>query len=394
MRLAICLVPALVAAAFAAFVGGIGACAPPAESGGNGPIVPSGGGTGNVAGSSATAGSSGTPSGGAGGMSTGGAVTGGSAGATGGVGVSGSGSGGMSGGGGGPSGPKPTTGCTKAPGQALGQYVAHTVAIEGLTLDQPDTVHDSREIHVRLPPDYDPNKPYRIVYITVGCGGTGTSGYNLWEGDPNAIYVGLSRPESPRPPSLDGCYENRGGVNSIEWESLEKAHYYVSERFCIDNNKVYTGGYSSGGWMSNMFSCYFAGIPDPPRKFLPDVAIRGVMANAGCFIPENPPCQQLPVGVIWVHDESDMAPNAYSCAVQQRNRVLAQNGCEGGADGPTEVWGADFLPDDGDCLKYTNCPPEYPVIFCTTQGRGHGASNDYAIPGFTKMVQEMEALTP
>jgi hypothetical protein len=374
----------------------LGACAPPAESGNNGPIVPSGGGDGNVAGTPATtAGSNNMPGGGAGGMSTsGGAMTGGAAGNTPGGGAGGVSGGSGGGGGGGPSGPKATTGCGKDPGQALGQYVAHTVPIEGLTLDQPDNVHDSRQIHVRLPANYDPMTPYRVVYITVGCGGSGTSGYPLWEGDPNAIYVGLSRPEPPRPPSLDGCYENRGGVNSIEWESLEKDHYYVSERFCIDNNKVYTGGYSSGGWMSNMYSCYFAGIPDPPRKFLPDVAIRGVMANAGCFIPENPPCQQLPVGALWVHDESDMAPNAYSCAVQQRDRVLAQNGCEGGANGPTEVWGADFLPDDGDCLKYTNCPAAYPVIFCSTTGRGHGASNDYAIPGFTKMIQEMEAAAP
>jgi len=326
-------------------------------------------------------------------MSTlGGAVSGGNAGDATGGGAGGI-SGGSGGGGGGASGPQPTTGCGKAPGQALGQYVAHTVPIEGLTLADPDTVHDSREINVRLPANYDPNKPYRVVYITVGCGGSGTSGYPFWEGDPDVIYVGLTRPMPPRPPSLDGCYENRGGVNSIEWESLEKDHYYMSERFCIDNSKVYTGGYSSGGWMSNMYSCYFAGIPDPPRKFLPDVAIRGVLAVAGCFIPENPPCQQLPVGAIWVHDESDVAPNAYSCAVQQRNRVLMQNGCTGGADGPTEPWG-DFDQPAGECVKYTNCPAAYPVIFCATQGRGHGASNDYAIPGFTQMIQEMEAIAP
>jgi len=374
-----------------------GACAPSNEAPNTGGhVVPSNGGSGATGGTGATAGS--TSSGGAaatGGTSGAAGSTVGGASGTGGDGnISGSGgSSGSAGSGGGTGGPKPSAGCGKPAIQELGNYVAHTVAITGATLGEPDT-HMSREIWVRLPANYDPNTPYRVVYQTVGCGASGTSGYPLWEegqgGDPNAIYVGLSRPDPPPdPPSMSTCYDNRGGVDSIEWESLEKDHYFVRDNFCVDENKVYTGGYSSGGWMSNMYGCYFGGI-DPARVFMPDVALRGALAVAGCWIDGNPPCSTQPVARIWVHDELDMAPNAYSCATEQRDRSLGQNGCTGGADGPTEVW---EVPD-GECVKYTACPAEYPVIFCTTQGRGHGASNDIAIPEFTKMMQEIEALTP
>ncbi len=373
-----------------------GGCAPkeePAPGGGYPP--PAGGST--STGGSGTSGSTTTMGGNtSGGMGTGGATptagSGGSstAGTGGDIGVSGSGGSG----GGGVAGPEPTAGCGKDPGQQLGEYVSHMVAITGATLNEPDTTHTMREIFVRLPDNYDPNTPYRVVYITVGCGGSGTSGYPLWApeqgGDPNAIYVGLARPNPPpEPPSLQDCYDNRGGVDSIEWESLQNDHAFVSDNYCVDNKRVYTGGYSSGGWMSNMYSCYFAG-EDPNRMFMPNTAIRGAMAVAGCWIPENPPCSTYPVGGLWIHDEADTAPNAYSCAVSQRDRVLAQNGCADGPDGPTE----EYAVPDGTCVKYTNCPAAYPVIFCTTQGRPHQADNDIAIPEFTKLVTAMEAAAP
>jgi len=298
------------------------------------------------------------------------------------------------GGAGGAGGPKPTTGCGKDPGQALGPWQVYTVPLDGQTLGNPHQ-HTEREIFVRLPQDYDPMTPYRIVYIGVGCSAPdgASAAYPLWEqgqgGDPQAIYVAMSLPD---PSTNNNCYDNRAGVNSIEWESLDHDHAFVSDRFCIDNDKVFMGGYSSGSWIANMFSCYFGGIPNPPRKFLPNVALRGVMSVAGCWIEGNPPCNG-PVGGLWIHDEGDTVPNAYACAQEQRDRLLMQNGCTGGADGPTEEWGGDFF-NAGTCLKYTACPAEYPVIFCSTTGRGHGSQNDNAVAGFSQFASDIEAAAP
>jgi hypothetical protein len=313
-------------------------------------------------------------------------------------GVSG-GSGGGGGGGGDVSGPAKTAGCGKDPMQATGTFQQYLVPLTGETLGQPHQ-HTQREIFVRLPPNYDPNTPYRVVYIGVGCSATNgaSAAYPLWDegqgGDPNSIYVALSL---PNPPTNNNCYDNRAGVNSIEWESLDHDHSYVSERFCIDNDKVYMGGYSSGSWIANMYSCYFGEPPaSPPRKFMPNIALRGVMSVAGCWTDSptpNPECNG-PVGGIWIHDEGDGGANPYSCAVEQAERLLAQNGCTDTTwEGPSEPWGADFI-NAGECKKFTTCPAEYPVVFCTTTGRGHGSQNDNAVAGFAKFITDIEAVAP
>jgi poly(3-hydroxybutyrate) depolymerase len=33
----------------------------------------------------------------------------------------------------------------------------------------------------------------------------------------------------------------------------------VDSNFCVDNDRVYATGYSTGGWLQNMWGCYFAG---------------------------------------------------------------------------------------------------------------------------------------
>ncbi len=290
----------------------------------------------------------------------------------------------------------PTAGCGKDPGQPLGEYQRYLVPLSGETLGAPHQ-HTEREILVRLPLGYDNTKPYRVVYITVHCGGEASSAYPLWDdvqgGDPDAIYVALGLPDPPpSPPSLAECTDNRSGIDSIEWESLDHDHAFVSERFCVDNDRVYHGGYECSGSISDMYSCYFGGTPEPPRKFLPNVALRGAMAVSGCGVGEYPACNG-PVARLWIHDEADVDPNGFACAQAERDQALAQNGCSGGPDGPTEPWGEDFITD-GSCLKYTACPAQYPVVFCATLGRGHSNQPDNALPAFTRFVQEIEAAGP
>jgi len=281
-------------------------------------------------------------------------------------------------------------GCGRNPEQPLGQWQQYVVPLSGETLGEPHQ-HTEREIFVRLPPDYDPSVRYRIVYIGMGCGATNTpaASYPLWDanqdGDPHAIYVAMSLAD---PPTNNLCYDNLAGVDSIEWESLDHDHAFVSSRFCVDQDKVYMGGFSSGAWLANMYSCYFGGIPDPPRKFLPKVALHGVMSVFGCWVEGNPPCNG-PVAGLFLSD-TGLVVDGHACALEQRDRLLSQNGCAEGAEGPTETWGADFF-QGGTCLKYSACPPEYPVVVCTTTGLFKGSQSLNAIPGFTRFVSELEA---
>jgi hypothetical protein len=43
------------------------------------------------------------------------------------------------------------------------------------------------------------------------------------------------------------------------------------------------------------------------------------------------------------------------------------------------------------CVQYTDCPKEYPVVFCTTNGQGHNDQSNRAIPGFKDFFDMMNA---
>ncbi len=56
-----------------------------------------------------------------------------------------------------------------------------------------------RQFFVRVPADYDPDRPYRVVYIGQGCGAQRagkTNTYALFDesqgGSEEAVYVGVS----------------------------------------------------------------------------------------------------------------------------------------------------------------------------------------------------------
>jgi poly(3-hydroxybutyrate) depolymerase len=131
-----------------------------------------------------------------------------------------------------------------------------------------------------------------------------------------------------------------------------------------------------------MWGCYFAGIPTPPRKFLPKWALRGRASVTGGIIDGNPPCNG-PIAGIWIHDAGDME-NVIAGSITALNSALKMNKCEGS---PTVPWTG--LPAGVGCKQYTACPKEYPIVFCTTTGLGHQDQQNSAVPGFKKFFDLM-----
>jgi hypothetical protein len=152
-----------------------------------------------------------------------------------------------------------------------------------------------------------------------------------------------------------------------------------------------------------MWGCYFGGIPSPPldrtpgdmgrqeRKFSPKWAVRGHARVTGSLPSNQPqPCNGPSAG-IWIHDSTDPS-NLIETNIRALNLFLATNGCTGNyADGPKQPWQpAESIPTlaGGMCQEYTGCNPEvarkYPLVFCTTSGRGHAEQGVSAIPAFTK----------
>src|SRR4029079_4230253 len=149
-------------------------------------------------------------------------------------------------------------------------------------------------------------------YIGQVCGGYEVANTNTMAlynealaGSEQAIYVALDIPKDMA--NMD-CYDNRDGLSSQEWEAFELFHTVVDANYCVDNDRVYVAGYSTGGALANMWGCYFAGdgmnpasTPGVPRKFAPKYHIRGQAVLSGGEPTDGPPCNGK-VAAIWIHD--------------------------------------------------------------------------------------------
>lgn len=300
--------------------------------------------------------------------------------------------------------PPPTS-----PGQRAG-YNAFFVNQTGETLDGRDpSKAGEREFFVRLPPDYDPSVPYRVVYVLQGCGALRAgdrSGYPLFDeelgGFEQAIYVALSVPDHT---DLEGCYDHASGGASQEWEAFALVHEVVDQSYCVDNNRIYSVGFDSGATLSNMWGCYFAGIPSPPRKFAPRWALRGHVAVGGYRQVNIPmPCNGPSAG-LWIHDTEDVV-NTYDRSTAALYVSLVSNGCEA-TNEPRDELPYDFEPrttwlpgDDiagfepGACQRYTGCDAQtladHPLVFCSTEGRGHDPQTALAVRTITTFFDAVE----
>lgn len=282
------------------------------------------------------------------------------------------------------------------PGTSMG-YKKLTVMTTGATLAGPGTsTAVARTFWVRVPPDYDPNTAYRVVYIGGETGSdVPTDVYPMFDpamgGTEEAIYVALTMNGSLN----DGGYDERSGPSSYQWEAFQLFQTIVDDTYCVDNNRIFAVGHHPGGFVADMWGCYFAGDgdrpasdPATPRAFARKYHLRGEGSVAAGGVPNNPPCNG-PVAALWIHDTNDTgAP--IDLAIAARDRVLEINGCAGSPTGP---WHQDVAGLET-CEKYTACPAGYPVVFCQTSGLGHQWQATAAIPAWTMLFDELDPPRP
>jgi len=217
---------------------------------------------------------------------------------------------------------------------------------------------------------YDPNKPTRVIYEGAGCGDTsdahgGTSGYAYQNVDGSSpeqtIQVGIDYSRG------DNCYDN-SNPNSNDFKFFPILHKFVEDNFCVDLNRQFYSGYSTGAWMGNQFTCAF-----------PDVLKAFVFAT-GNEPPANPPCVPgHPVPGLFLHDSGDPY-NSFSGMLPGCTRLLKQNGCTTTACVPTDTSTTttyqipttlgNGAPSGMQCVSFNGCPPNAPVVWCTTALNG------------------------
>lgn len=347
-----------------------------------------GGGTAGASGETANAGSSGASTAGQGGAEgTAGGNAGGSAGvqAGGAGGVDNGGAGGESAGSGGTGGAAMnlSAGCGMLPRDedSTDSFVKYDIMVPGvdpafISANPPTNAGEytwtARNFYLRLPQNYDVSKPYAIDIAGTGCGGNATVGasgdYILppMSTQTDAIQVALSYVPSS---TVNTCATFADDfTNSPEPMYLNAIIDELEAKYCIDKNKVFVNGYSSGAWEAVMSGCT---NQDKVRAY-------GVQIGGGLRI-SHPTCLDKPAAAFFVVGTADTgnpigpldAPlhDSYGSA-PARDEQLVRNGCVASDFAFThdDVYGnaphAEWNPAYPKCQMYTGCPAEYPVVWC------------------------------
>jgi hypothetical protein len=273
---------------------------------------------------------------------------------------------------------------------------------------------------VKVPMDYDPSKPYILNIIGGGCGGDGQGygGQAAWPDNDQSTVIHV------HPNYKGGCYQDDGAFNPEE-AFFDVWFPQVMDRYCIDQERVFMSGYSSGS-RSKFIRGHgqsLGGLRERRSEcqgpvaalFAADVLDTGnpvhdVVENSTCTGTEAEGCYRGAT----ICTGSRSVPNS-GCVNEgialARERTLELNGCVGRE---REPWGGtvgdapgapyryvtfigdglkpgdpvpqdkldsvkDWFPVAADgtnnqpaCYKYTGCPAEFPVVWCETYDNGHG----------------------
>jgi poly(3-hydroxybutyrate) depolymerase len=215
----------------------------------------------------------------------------------------------------------------------------------------------SRQWAIYLPDNYDPNRAYPLVVQLHGC----TSGTNNVpverESGEDAIHVRGTGS------GANTCWDTNADV-----EFFDTIVDGVKTASCVDENRVFAAGYSSGSWLISVLACTRGDV----LRAAGTVAGGNALGNADCAGT---------IAQIFIHDLDDTEnrwQDGNGGHVTAMNRLIEENGCT--PDNP--------VPEDpAPCVRYQGCG-ENPIKHCPTTGEGHNRQDDFAAAAFWEFFSE------
>jgi poly(3-hydroxybutyrate) depolymerase len=228
-----------------------------------------------------------------------------------------------------------------------------------------------RTYHLKLPPNYDNNKAYRLIFQGTNCTGCPTCvmAFDTVAGAEGVIQVALERRAG------SACFDDQSPM-SVDYPFAEAADAELRGKLCFDEHRVFINGHSSGSWLTNEVGCIYASAPQPgPAPPGGPLVIRAAAPHSG-GLPMTTPCSTRPMPGMWTHNHDDPMNN-FNGSVFAINRALKVNGCMGTyGNSPTAPYPAPGTNDT--CHIYTTCPKEFPVILCDPATGGHEGNKFFA----------------
>jgi hypothetical protein len=247
--------------------------------------------------------------------------------------------------------------------------------------------YNNRDYSIQLPSNYDPNTAYPIFFGGAGCG-AGGNGYDVYETGAIAIHLSI----------MNDCFADGGTscagsvANEPNCKLGPELPYFravlaqVESSFCVDRARVFVGGFSSGAWEANTLGCGAANQirgtatleggwrNDQPACTGPVAALMVVGGIDGTN-PIGPLVENTPYpagGLSADQVNSTIADLDSNGSAPARDAVLQRNHCVGTATAP-------YDPKYPDCVQYTGCPAEYPVVWCEIPKCAHICSTDNGV---------------
>jgi poly(3-hydroxybutyrate) depolymerase len=222
----------------------------------------------------------------------------------------------------------------------------------------------NRTFILRIPDNYDPNHPYRLIFGFHWNGGTandvdsgGASGYS-WSyyglralSDNSSIFVA--------PQGQGNGWANPGDRDLTFVDDMIKL---IESGLCVDNSQLFASGFSYGGGMSYALACARASV-------FRAVAVYSGAQLSGCTGGTQP------IAYIGLHGLRDSVLNI-SAGRSLRDRFVRNNGCT--SQNPPE-------PPQGSLTHtvthYQGCRSGYPVAWAAfdaghTPGPWDGSAGD------------------
>jgi poly(3-hydroxybutyrate) depolymerase len=230
-----------------------------------------------------------------------------------------------------------TAGCGSTTAPKSGTY---NISVDGL----------SRSYILKLPDNYDANKPYRLLLLFHPLGGTAADVAMNWHNLPalannSMIFVA--------PDGISKGWADAGTTATQPGRDMQFTKTLVNDlsgKLCVDKTRIFAEGFSFGAAMSYAVACAMGDV------------VRGVVVIAGAKLSG---CVQhtKPVAYLMIHGTSDSTLRYPGAGLPLLNDFAKVNGCT-----PQPI--PDPRNSQFACVDYTGCMPGYPARGCLWPG-GH-----------------------